>query len=110
MSMIATQIVQKSAGAAITPAVSFAKQLRSGESLTGTPTVVEQTTAELTISNVAKNTATLTLEGESVTANQAVQFKVSGGTAGTQYTMLVTCGTDASPAQTLELLVTLEVV
>lgn len=110
MSMTAPQIVQKSVGAAITPAVSFAKQLRSGESLTGTPTVAEQTTAALTIANVAKNTSTLTIEGESVTANQAVQFKVSGGSAGTTYAMLVTCGTDSTPVQTLELLVYLEVV
>lgn len=110
MSMKAPQIVQKSSGATITPAVSFAKQLRSGELLTGTPTVVEQTTSALTLDNKAKNTATLTLEGESVIANQAVQFRVAGGTAGNTYSILVTCGTDATPAQTLEILVRLEVV
>ena len=110
MAMECPQIVRKSAGATVTPAVSFAKQMRSGELLAGTPTVVEQTTAVLTIDNKAKNTATLTLEGESVVANQAVQFRVAGGTAGNTYSILVTCATDATPAQTLEVLVKLEVV
>lgn len=104
MPMVSDEIVEKGTGEADTPVVSFARRLRTGELLTGTPTAVEQTTSALTISNVAKNAAAITVEGETVAINQGVQFKVSGGTAGTLYTILVTCGTDATPARTVELL------
>lgn len=82
-------------------AVSFIPLLESGELLTGTPTVVEVGTSHLTIASVAKNTATITIDGVSHAANQAVQFRISSGAvAGTTYILKVTCGTDASPAQT----------
>jgi len=84
---------------------SFANKLDSGELLTGTPTVVEVTTANLALSNKATNSAAITLfaDGRPVTVaiGQAVQFNVVGGTAGTEYTIRISCGTDASPAQTL---------
>ncbi len=85
-------------------AVSFLDKLRSGELLTGTPTAAA---TGLTIANVANNTSALTIDGRSVAANQAVQFKITGGTASTAYTILVTATSDSSPAQTFKGLVKL---
>lgn len=87
-------------------ATSFADELDSGESLTGTPTVEEQTTSDLTIENKAVNTVALTINGKTVAVGAAVQCKVSGqqaaGSAATgSYTIKITVGTDATPPQTL---------
>ena len=83
--------------------VSFVNKLSSGELLTGTPTVAEETTSHLTITNAAVNTVALTISGVSVAVGQAVQFLVaaSGATADTLYNVDVLCGTDATLAQTL---------
>lgn len=82
--------------------VSFVDVLDDGELLTGTPTVSEQGTSNLTISNVSINSANLTINGESVSPGQAVQFRVSGQRASTgSYTIKITVGTDATPPQTL---------
>lgn len=84
--------------------VSFVDLLDSGESLTGTPTVVEVTTSELTISNAAVNTAEETINGETVAIGKAVLFKVTDGGSGdlATYTLRITVSTDATPAQTFE--------
>jgi len=75
--------------------------LDTGESLTGTPTVVEVTTTDLTITSKAVSTTALTINGTSVAAGAAVQFKVSGmKTTGSPYTLKVTVSTNATPAQT----------
>ena len=89
-------------------AVSFAGLLDSGESLTGTPAVVEVTTSDLTIANIAAasnkgtvNTSTIIINGVDVVAGDAVQFKVSGQLlTHTPYTIMITAGTDSTPAQT----------
>ena len=77
-------------------AVSFADFLDTGEALTGTPTVIELTTTDLTIENVAVSSAALTILGETVALGEAVQFTVEGQQAGTLYTLVVTASTDAS--------------
>ncbi len=82
-------------------AVSFVGKLDSGEKVTGTPTVTEVDTSDLTISNVAVSTAALTINDKSVAIGEAVQFRVSGGLAGVSYTLRVTAASDATPAQTL---------
>jgi hypothetical protein len=82
-------------------AVSLASVLDSGELLTGTPTVTEVTTSALTFSNEGVSTGSLTINGVSVTTGEAVQFKVTGGTANTDYEIQIVCATDATPAQTL---------
>jgi hypothetical protein len=83
-------------------AVSFAAQLDSGESLTGTPTVAEQTTSDLIIASVAVSSAALVINGRPVAAGSAVQFKVSGQKAsGLPYKLKITATTNSSPAQTL---------
>jgi hypothetical protein len=83
-------------------AVSFANVLDSGELLTGTPTVADEGSAtDLTISNVTVNSAALTINGLSVAAGEAVQFKVRGqSVAKSPYTLKITVTTDSSPAQT----------
>lgn len=78
-------------------AVSFVDALDTGELLTGTPTV---TATGLTITNKAVSTGSLTINGDPAAAGQAVQFSVSGGTAGTEYTITITVNTDSTPAQT----------
>lgn len=85
--------------------VSFIGLLDTGELLTGTPTA---SASGLTFSNVAVTSTTKTLEdGTTVLSGQGVQFSVSGGTAGTKYKITVQCGTDSTPAETLEQYATL---
>lgn len=98
------------AGATRNMAVSFAGMLDSGELLTGTPTVAEQTSSDLTISNKAVSVAELTILGETVAIGEAVTFSITGASAGGglttgrfagHYRIKVTVGTDATVAQTL---------
>lgn len=81
--------------------VDFQGKLSAGEILTGTPTVTSVPTG-LTFANIAVNTVALTVNDVAVAIGEAVQFKVSGGTAGTRYTLVISAGTNATPAQTLE--------
>ena len=87
--------------------ISFADVLDSGELLTGTPTVTEITTSDLTFASETVNTGALTVNGLSVTAGQAIQFRVSGGSANVDYNVQLIAGTDATPAQTLYATLTL---
>lgn len=82
-------------------AVSFADVVDSGELLTGTPTVAEQTSSDLTITNKVVNSAALTINNKTVAIGNAVQFKVVGHLLATlEYTIKITVLTDSSPAQT----------
>lgn len=79
-------------------AVNFGPTLDDSDTLTGTPTVVEQTTSDLTISQVTLNSATYEERGsgETVAANTAVKFAVTGGSvANSPYSLLVTASTVA---------------
>ena len=81
--------------------VSLAGVLDSGELATGTPTVTEVTSSDLTISNVAVNTAALTINDISVVSGKAVQFKVIDHVvANSPYKLKITFSTDSTPAQT----------
>jgi hypothetical protein len=82
-------------------AVEYTGKLDSGELLTGSPTVAEVGSSDLTIANVAVSSATLTINGVSALAGQAVTFNVTGGAAGRQYKIQITAATDSTPAQTL---------
>ena len=86
---------EMSAGGTDDVAISFADKLRGSELLTGTPTVVEVDTSDLTLSNKAISTAILTILGESTAIAAAVQFRMLAGTSvrGT-YEILVTATTD----------------
>ena len=113
MTLSARQIHAMTAAETRLATVSFRSVLSSGELLTGTPTVAEVGTADLTISNVAVNTTAVAASDifpDGVSVGQAVQFLVSGGVAGTTYSIRVSATTDATPAQTLRRRVTIRVV
>ena len=87
-------------------AVDFGGKLDSGELLTGTPTISIASPSvspeDMTITSPIVNTSILTVNGVSVPVGEAVQFHVSGGiVANSPYTIHISCGTDATPAQTL---------
>lgn len=92
-----------SAGATEIIKIDFTDQLDSGsdELLTGTPTVTEVTTSDLTLANKMVSTITMTILDREVAAGMAVTFKVTGQKAGTQYQFRVSVGTTSSPARTL---------
>lgn len=75
--------------------VSFVGLLEGTETLTGTPTFTEKTTADLTIQSAAVSAAALTIDGAAVAAGKAGTAKLSGGVAGRVYEITVSCGTSA---------------
>ena len=101
----APQIQPASVGSVRNIAVSFAKELDSGELLTGTPTITDanpNSPEDLTISNKVISTAVLTINGVTVPVAEAVQCNVSGFIeANFPYTLDIIIGTDATPTQTL---------
>ena len=99
MTIALTEIWSKGASEVRNAAISYVGKLDTDELLTGTPTVTA--TTGVTIASASRNSTTMTIDGASVLANQAVTFRVSGGTAGSSYTITSTCGTDATLAQTL---------
>lgn len=90
-------------------AVNYVGKLDVGELLTGTPTVAEIDTTDLTFANIGVSTVALTIAGVSVPLGRAAQFKVSGGVAGTKYRIRVTATSDAVPAQILIVILILNV-
>lgn len=82
--------------------INYSDVLDSGELLTGTPTVTEVSTANLSLANKLVSTATYveSFSGETVAVGKAVQFTVSTSTAGL-YQIRVSVATDSSPARTL---------
>ena len=100
----------KTVGETRNVAVSFAAVLDDGELLTGTPTVVEVTSTDLTLSNKAVSSDAMIVNGVQCAAGQVVTFTVAGGVAGEAYEIRVTVGTDAAHAQTLQATVKLRVV
>lgn len=97
----ATRTEQKTAGETRNISVRFAGVLDVGEALTGTPTISELDTTDLTISSKAISVAALTITGVSTPIGQAVQCAVSGGTAGNTYDIQIVATTDSTPAQTI---------
>jgi len=75
--------------------IDFWKILDAGELLTGTPTVAEQTTSDLTITNKAVNTASLEIKNRSVAVGEAVQFKITGQQSDSTYRVRVTVSSTA---------------
>lgn len=101
MSHTANQRYDVPVGSVRNVAVSFAGLLDSGELLTGTPTITEVSTSDLTITNKVISTAILTINDISVPIAEAVQFSFSGQLVDVKYTIKISIGTDATPAQTL---------
>jgi len=104
----AEQIQTKTANEVRNLAANFTDKLDSGEELTGTPTV-SISPAGVTASSVAVSSGSLTILGETVASGKAVTCSVSGGSSGTRYTLTIQAGTDATPAQTLEVICLLDV-
>lgn len=100
MSITAPQQYCKHASESVNIAIDVTGELDSGELATGTPTIVEVTTSDLTIDNKGVSTTALTILGTSVAIGEALQCRVAGGTAGTSYTIRCTFTTDATSAQT----------
>lgn len=77
-------------------AIDYTAWLDGDEVLTGTPTVTEVTTTDLTLSSKQVNTAAITVQDEIVAIGKAVQFKVADQTASTaDYIIEVTVSTDS---------------
>ena len=51
--------------------------------------------------NKAVRTEALTINGATVAIGEAVQFTITGGTAGQLYAVTIVVGTDSTPAQTI---------
>lgn len=96
----ATQVHTKHPSEVRNCSVSFANLLDTSELLTGTPTVTA-TPSGLTFGSQQVNASQLTVSGVAIPIGKAVQFRVSGGSSGVEYRLEVSCGTNASPAQTL---------
>ncbi len=83
--------------------VSLAAVLDSAELLTGTPTVTEQTSTDLTLGNKQVNTAQEEIDGTTTAIGKAVLFTVSGQLTGANnpYTVHVQCDSDSTPTRTI---------
>ena len=68
------------------------------EKLTGTPTITEVSTTDLTLGSKAVSTTSLTINGTTVITGRAIQFTcdATSATKGKTYTIKIVCGTDAS--------------
>ena len=83
--------------------------LDDAETLTGTPTITPPTGSGLVFTNKTVNSATIEVNGVSLAAGQAVQFKADA-TAGVvaRYELDIVCGTSAG--QTRHGRITLDVI
>tara|TARA_R110000751_G_scaffold97516_1_gene189781 strand:- start:174 stop:500 length:327 start_codon:yes stop_codon:yes gene_type:complete len=96
MTIKAKQVQRKSSGETMQVRISFDELLVDSDVLTGTPTAVEVTTSDLTITTVQTNVGTVTILGKTIPIANAVTFLCAGGTAGTTYTIAITVSTVGS--------------
>lgn len=89
-------------------AVDESFELDAGETLTGTPTVTEIDTSDLTITNKSLNSSSMSINGNDSSASCAVLFRISGQKSGKLYHIKYTVGTTSSPARTLAWIVRLQ--
>jgi len=101
MSHTAIEVPTKVTGEVLNAAVSFSNRLSNGEKLSGIPTITEDSTSDLTLSDKVVSTTILNISGIDVPIGEAVQFKVIGGLADTLYTIHIHVDTDSTPVQTL---------
>tara|TARA_B100000965_G_C18913908_1_gene465803 strand:+ start:61 stop:381 length:321 start_codon:yes stop_codon:yes gene_type:complete len=81
-------------------AVDFRSVLDTDETLVDDANLAVTTDTGLTLASEAVNTATLTINGDSVPSGKAITFSATAVTAGT-YVIEIECDTNASPAQTI---------
>ncbi len=83
----------------------FSEDLSSSELLSGTPTVIEQVTNDLTISNESINTVELDFDGYIIPIGKSVQCFVVGGNVGSEeeiiYNLIIKTASDSTPSQKL---------
>jgi hypothetical protein len=79
--------------------ISFSAKLDKDEFLSGTPTVSEIGTTDLTISDETVTVLNHTIGGLAIPSSAGVEFTVSGGVSREQYTIRVSV--DTSLGQTL---------
>ena len=78
--------------------INCTKELTGAEVLTGTPVVLERTTADLTITSKRINTSPVEVERVTVATNKAIQFFVKGATkARGSYLIDIACATTSTP-------------
>jgi len=96
------QIQRMSVGDTEMAAIDYQDHLDAGELLTGTPTILEQGSTDLTLGNKVVSTAALTILGSTVSIGQAVQFSVTGSSnsTGKLYEVRVTTVSDSTVART----------
>jgi hypothetical protein len=108
-SLVAPQRGRKTPAAVVNFAVSFDKFMEAGLSLTGTPTLTVSPAAALTATSPAVTAAAKTILGKSVPAGRAVTFVCAGGLANNTYRVKVSCQNNATPAETVEGFVLIDV-
>jgi hypothetical protein len=74
--------------------IDYTEYLDADELLTGTPTIVEVTTTDLTLTNKAVSTEVVRVLERDVAIGKAVLFKVSGQKINTEYSIRITVSTD----------------
>jgi hypothetical protein len=108
MTATAPQIRTKTVSEVLDATFGFATKLGdSGAVFTGTPTVTGSPSG-LTIGSPVINTSTVTVDGVSHTAGQAIQAEISIGTAGTRYVLTCTGSTDSGETMQLYAVVYVE--
>ena len=95
-----TVFVSKRAAETKRVQVDFYDSLGAKELLTGTPTVQEMFTTDLTFSGIGFNTSDLFIAHAWRLASTVVEFLVAGGTSGRIYSIQVSATSDATTAQT----------
>ena len=90
MSVKFRQKQRKAAADALTAVFDFTDLLESGETISGTPTVVASST-NVTTGSVAVTTAAISdVLGRTVAVGKGIVAKISAGVAGVDYTLTVT--------------------
>lgn len=89
MSILLDYIPAISAESKRTVTVDATLFLDGAATLTGTPTVTEVTTTDLTISSIQLNSTDIVVNGRDVEPNKAVMFQVEGQEAGSEYQIVI---------------------
>lgn len=99
---VAPQRPHKSEAGIRNASVSLFGFLDDNELLQGTPTIIEQITTDLIITNGRINTVPITINNEIVLSGHAVLCSIAGGLkGGSPYKIKITVMTNASTPQTI---------
>lgn len=94
MSKTLPMVPIKLAGETLNAAIDMTERLASGETLS-TPTITANSTT-ITLGSPTVNATTTNVLGNSVAVGKAILFSVSGGTAGTEYEISISCTSSSS--------------